>query len=131
MPETCSHWKLFVRRRGVGNLLRQDAFNLAFKIFLSGDRAYDQETALMSTTARLEHPKPDRARRELRRAGPRRDSRAAEDDRGREAGHPAEIPSRGWLAVLWRAWGEVGEANLFLVAGGVPCALILALFPGL
>jgi len=85
----------------------------------------------MSTTARLEDLKRDLARLELRRAGPRRDSRAAEDDRGREAGHPAEIPSRGWLDVLWRAWGEVGEANLFLVAGGVTYALILALFPGL
>ena len=35
------------------------------------------------------------------------------------------------MDVLWRAWGEVGEANLFLIAGGVTYALILALFPGL
>jgi membrane protein len=33
--------------------------------------------------------------------------------------------------VLWRSWGEVGEANLFLIPGGVTYALILALFPGL
>jgi membrane protein len=35
------------------------------------------------------------------------------------------------MDVLWRAWGEVGDANLFLIAGGVTYALILALFPGL
>ena len=51
--------------------------------------------------------------------------------RGREAKHPGEIPSRGWMDVLWRTWEEVGEANLFLIAGGVTYALILALFPGL
>jgi membrane protein len=33
--------------------------------------------------------------------------------------------------VIWRAWGEVGDANLFLVAGGVTYAVLLALFPGL
>jgi len=30
-----------------------------------------------------------------------------------------------------RAWTEVSEANLFLVAGGVTYAILLALFPGL
>jgi membrane protein len=51
--------------------------------------------------------------------------------RGRDAERPGEIPSRGWLDVIWRAWGEVGDANLFLVAGGVTYAVLLALFPGL
>jgi uncharacterized BrkB/YihY/UPF0761 family membrane protein len=27
------------------------------------------------------------------------------------------------MDVLWRAWGEVGEANLFLIAGGVTYAV--------
>jgi membrane protein len=53
------------------------------------------------------------------------------DDRGREAAHPAEIPPRGWKDVLWRVLGEVSDANLFLVAGGVTYAILLALFPGL
>jgi membrane protein len=36
------------------------------------------------------------------------------------------------LDVLWRAWAEVSEANLFLVAGGVTYAILLALlFPAL
>src|SRR5207244_381442 len=52
-------------------------------------------------------------------------------EHGREAGHPREIPPRGWVDVLWRAWGEVSDANLFLIAGGVTYAIVLALFPGL
>ena len=35
------------------------------------------------------------------------------------------------MDVLWRAWNEVSDANLFLVAGGVTYAVLLALFPGL
>ena len=52
-------------------------------------------------------------------------------ERGREADHPGEIPPKGWMDVLWRAWGEVSEQNLFLIAGGVTYAILLALFPGL
>jgi len=55
----------------------------------------------------------------------------SDDDRGREAGHPGQIPTRGWLDVLRRAWSEISEANLFLVAGGVTYAVLLALFPAL
>ena len=51
--------------------------------------------------------------------------------RGRDAEHPGKIPARGWMDVLWRAWNEVSDANLFLVAGGVTYAVLLALFPGL
>src|SRR5689334_11614378 len=86
----------------------------------------------MSTTARLEDLKRDLARLERKRTGsPRQGRTVAEGGRGREAEHPGQIPSRGWMDVLWRAWGEVGDANLFLIAGGVTYALILALFPGL
>ena len=35
------------------------------------------------------------------------------------------------MDVLWRAWAEASDANLFLVAGGVTYAILLALFPGL
>jgi len=85
----------------------------------------------MNTTARLDDLKRDLARLERKRTGPSGKGHAIEEGRGREAAHPGQIPSRGWMDVLWRAWGEVGEANLFLIAGGVTYALILALFPGL
>jgi membrane protein len=51
--------------------------------------------------------------------------------RGRDAEHPGRIPARGWADILWRCWQEVSDANLFLVAGGVTYAVLLALFPGL
>jgi membrane protein len=56
---------------------------------------------------------------------------AGETDRGREAERPGKIPAAGWSDVMWRAWQEISDANLFLVAGGVTYALLLALFPGL
>jgi membrane protein len=62
-------------------------------------------------------------------AGARRSS--AGEGRGREAEHPGKIPAAGWTDVAWRAWQEISDANLFLVAGGVTYALLLALFPGL
>ena len=54
-----------------------------------------------------------------------------ETGRGRDAERPGKIPVHGWLDILWRAWREISEANLFLVAGGVTYALLLALFPAL
>src|ERR1700760_1954267 len=52
-------------------------------------------------------------------------------DRGREADNPSDIPPRGWKDILRRAWADVSEQNLFLIAGGVTYAIVLALFPGL
>ena len=81
----------------------------------------------MSMTARLEQLKRDLAQVENGQSRTRRSG----SDRGREADHPGEIPSKGWLDVLWRAWGEISDQNLFLIAGGVTYALLLALFPAL
>lgn len=78
----------------------------------------------MSSDARLEQLQQDLA--QLR--GP---AMGREGGRGREADHPGEIPAHGWKDILWRAWGEVSEQNLFLIAGGVTYAVLLALFPGL
>lgn len=83
----------------------------------------------MNTSARLEELKRDLAQLE-RKSSPRRLSGGG-DERGRDAHRPGEIPPRGWMDVLWRSWGEVGDANLFLIAGGVTYAILLALFPGL
>jgi membrane protein len=82
----------------------------------------------MSTRERL-----DALKRDLQEvsSAKRPQGRNAEGGRGRDAEHPGKIPGLGWLDVLWRAWGEVSEANLFLVAGGVTYAILLALFPAL
>jgi membrane protein len=54
-----------------------------------------------------------------------------EQDRGRDADAPWQIPVRGWADILCRAWRGTAERNLSLVAGGVTYYLLLALFPGL
>lgn len=54
-----------------------------------------------------------------------------EQDRGRDADAPWQIPVRGWADILRRAWKGTAERNLSLVAGGVTYYLLLALFPGL
>jgi hypothetical protein len=112
--------------RAYANYLRQVAFHSphSFQVF------FFWGSALMNTTARLDDLKRDLARLERKRTGPSGKGHAIEEGRGREAAHPGQIPSRGWMDVLWRAWGEVGEANLFLIAGGVTYALSLAVWVG-
>jgi membrane protein len=91
----------------------------------------------MSTEDRLEELKRDLGQLLDRREpvkGTRESGRrkaVEESDRGREAEHPGEIPGRGWKDVLWRTWNEISDQNLFLIAGGVTYAILLALFPGL
>jgi len=80
----------------------------------------------MSSAARLKE-----LRRDLEHLRSDQRARRGEPGRGREAHHPGEIPPRGWKDVLWRAWSEVSDQNLFLIAGGVTYAILLALFPGL
>ena len=85
----------------------------------------------MNTTTRLAELKRDLAELEDKRGPTRRSGNGGQHARGRDADHPGQIPARGWKDILWRAWGEVSEANLFLIAGGVTYAILLALFPGL
>jgi membrane protein len=90
---------------------------------------HEEVSRLMNTLARLEELKRNLAQLERKE----RPSKVAggSDGRGREADHPGEIPPRGWMDIMWRSWGEISEANLFLIAGGVTYAILLALFPGL
>ncbi len=54
-----------------------------------------------------------------------------QENRGRRATSPHQIPMPGWKDIAVRTWSEVSENNIFLVAGGVTYAVLLALFPGL
>jgi membrane protein len=51
--------------------------------------------------------------------------------RGRRAKDPRQIPAPGWKDIAVRSWGVVSDSNLFLIAGGVTYAVLVALFPGL
>jgi membrane protein len=54
-----------------------------------------------------------------------------ETGHGRHAGSPHQIPTGGWKQVLRRSWQELSDNNIYLAAGGVTYAGLLALFPGL
>jgi membrane protein len=81
----------------------------------------------MSSDARLKQLQQDLARL----SNPSNSAKGEKGGRGRDADQPSDVPPRGWKDILWRAWGEVSEQNLFLIAGGVTYAVLLALFPGL
>ena len=51
--------------------------------------------------------------------------------RGRNATTPTEIPAKGWLDIVYRAFKEVSNDRLTLVAAGVTFYLLLALAPTL
>ena len=55
----------------------------------------------------------------------------AQQERGRAASEPHQIPMPGWKDILVRSWREVSDNNIFLVSGGVTYAVLLALFPAL
>jgi membrane protein len=54
-----------------------------------------------------------------------------ESERGRTAAKPQHIPALGWKEILVRSFNEISANNIFLAAGGVTYAVLLALFPAL
>lgn len=57
------------------------------------------------------------------------DGRVREQDRGRHAYAPQDIPATGWKDILWRTWGEITDDRVMLIAAGATYYLLLALFP--
>ena len=53
----------------------------------------------------------------------------AEADRGRQASTPTEIPAKGWKDIALRAYHDIGENRLSLIAAGVTFFTLLAIFP--
>ena len=68
-----------------------------------------------------------------RRIRGRRPSEGAggQQDRGRTATAPQEIPAKGWKDILWRVWGEIQKDRILAVAAGVTFYTLLALFPAI
>jgi membrane protein len=54
-----------------------------------------------------------------------------EQDRGREAEAPSEIPKAGWLDILLRLKDAIREDRITLIAAGVAFYAMLALFPAM
>src|SRR5919205_2369541 len=57
--------------------------------------------------------------------------RTKTDVPGEQAERPSQIPRRGWLQIVKRAWQEAKADNVSLLAAGVAYYSFLALFPAL
>jgi membrane protein len=91
---------------------------------------FTRQVKIMSFSTRLQRLKQDVAAH----TGPTEtEARAADakQNRGRSAETPAQIPLPGWKDIAIRTYTEVNNNNIFLVAGGVTYAMLLALFPAL
>jgi membrane protein len=55
----------------------------------------------------------------------------ADDDRGRSARYPSDIPLKGWRDILWRVWAAMGDDNVSIIAAGVAFYGMLAVFPAI
>lgn len=54
-----------------------------------------------------------------------------ENDRGRQASSPSEIPARGWKDILLRVYSNVSEHRVLALAAGMTYYSLLAIFPAL
>ena len=63
--------------------------------------------------------------------GGHRTGAGGQQDRGRTATAPQEIPAKGWKDILWRVWGEIQKDRILAVAAGVTFYTLLALFPAI
>jgi membrane protein len=54
-----------------------------------------------------------------------------EEDRGRQASSPSEIPARGWKDILLRVYSNISEHRVLALAAGMTYYSLLAIFPAL
>jgi len=91
----------------------------------AADRATDPVPRTGATTATV----VDTERRDAQRPAPHIPSEA--ELPGVDAAKPTEIPARGWLQIVKRAWAENGADNMSIIGGGVAFFGFLAILPAL
>jgi membrane protein len=64
-------------------------------------------------------------------SGQHQESGHQEDERGRSAATPSDIPAKGWKDILWRVWENISEHRVLAIAAGVTFYALLAIFPGM
>ncbi len=74
-----------------------------------------------------------RPRRFSKSAHPKSQSRSpgSDQDRGRLASTPSEIPARGWKDILLRVYQNISEHRVLALAAGVTFYTLLAIFPAI
>jgi membrane protein len=89
------------------------------------DRATDPVPRTGATTATV----VETERRDAQRPAPHIPGEA--ELPGVDADKPTEIPARGWLQIVKRAWAENSADNMPIIGAGVAFFAFLALFPAL
>ena len=56
---------------------------------------------------------------------------AEQPGRGRDAGRPMAIPTKGWKDIAWRLKSEISSDNVGLIAAGIAFYGLLAIFPAI
>ena len=54
-----------------------------------------------------------------------------EENRGRSAKKPSQIPRKGWRDILWRTKEEIKDDNLSIIAAGTGFYILLGIVPAL
>jgi hypothetical protein len=54
-----------------------------------------------------------------------------DDERGRGATTPSDIPLRGWKDIFWRVYHNIPEHRIVSIAAGVTFFVLLSIFPGI
>ena len=69
----------------------------------------------------------------LRETAPREAAAKTRDqeDRGRLASSPSEIPARGWKDILLRVYSNISEHRVLALAAGMTYYSLLAIFPAI
>jgi membrane protein len=80
-------------------------------------------------------PKASNARDPLRDGpcgtAPREAAAEDQEDRGRLASSPSEIPARGWKELLLRVYSNFSEHRVLALAAGMTYYSLLAIFPAI
>ena len=63
--------------------------------------------------------------------GAERQQQVADEQRGRTAAKPSDIPARGWKDIIWRVYANINNDRIMSVAAGVTFYVLLALFPAM
>src|SRR5437763_10430985 len=93
-------------------------------------RRIERDANTQGDTELIERERPREPRAAPADTG-RDDRRAREDDRGRSAKTPSDIPARGWKDIVLRVYRGIADDRILANAAAVTFFALLALFPAI
>lgn len=99
---------------------------LALALMLAGRGRSEHSRSASTRASQSEHE-----RDQCSRSKPSSSRTSSEDDRGRAAESPAEIPARGWKDIALRVYHGISEDRIVAISAGATFFVLLALFPAI